>query len=271
MNKELVIITGMGAMGLACARRLGSGRQLLLVDNDMDRLNQSVVSLQSEGFTVRGHQLDLGDAASISVLCAGARELGPLRFLVHTAAVSPTQATAERIYQVNLEGTARLIAALADQVNSSTVGVVIASMAAQFIKLSDEQEIQLAESPPERLPKVASEWDNSADSNQAYMVAKRGNQVRVEIESLRWARHGGRLISLSPGIISTAQGRQEMREQPQVAELVADCPMRRIGTPEDIAAAVEWLTHPASSLVCGTDVLIDGGTIAALRWPQGRL
>lgn len=268
MSKELVIVTGMGAMGMACARRLGGGRQLLLVDNDADRLEQSVGALQEEGFTVSGQRVDLGDPASITALCTNARQRGPLRALVHTAAVSPTQARAERIYQVNLEGTARLLAGFVEQLGGSTVGIVIASMAAQFVSLSSEQEAQLAHIAPEQLATLVAGWENANDSNQAYMVAKRGNQLRVEVEALRWARRGARLLSISPGIISTAQGRQEVREQPQVAQLVADCPVGRIGTPEDIAATVEWLTHPAAGFICGTDLRIDGGTIAALRWAQ---
>ncbi|MNP70530.1 7-alpha-hydroxysteroid dehydrogenase [compost metagenome] len=77
-----------------------------------------------------------------------------------------------------------------------------------------------------------------------------------------------RLISISPGVISTAQGRQEIREQPEVARLVQENPMQRIGTPDDIANAVEWLTGPAASYISGVDLRIDGGTIAALRWQE---
>ena len=39
----------------------------------------------------------------------------------------------------------------------------------------------------------------------------------------------------------------------------------RIGTPEDIAAAVEFLISPAASFITGTDLLVDGGVIAAIR------
>jgi NAD(P)-dependent dehydrogenase (short-subunit alcohol dehydrogenase family) len=39
---------------------------------------------------------------------------------------------------------------------------------------------------------------------------------------------------------------------------------RRIGTPQDIAAAVEFLASPAASFITGIDLLVDGGVIAAL-------
>lgn len=40
----------------------------------------------------------------------------------------------------------------------------------------------------------------------------------------------------------------------------------RLGTPDDIAAAVEWLISPAASFVNATDLLVDGGVVATMRW-----
>ncbi|NWL80967.1 short-chain dehydrogenase [Pseudomonas taiwanensis] len=271
MNKELMIITGLGAMGLACARRLGTGRHLLLVDNSSERLQEAEQALAEGGYSVESLVLDLGASDAVQRLGDRIESLGAsLRLLLHTAAVSPTQASARTIYQVNLEGTARLLEQLTPFLAPGSVGVVIASMAGQFISLTPEQEQALASAPTQSIAELASSWEGSEDTNQAYMVAKRGNQLRVEVEALRWARRGGRLVSVSPGIISTAQGRQEVAEQPQVAQLVRDCPVGRIGTPEDIAACVEWLASPAAGFVTGTDLLIDGGTIAALRWASER-
>jgi NAD(P)-dependent dehydrogenase (short-subunit alcohol dehydrogenase family) len=39
----------------------------------------------------------------------------------------------------------------------------------------------------------------------------------------------------------------------------------RAGTPDDIAAAVEFLVSPAASFITGTDLLVDGGVVAAMR------
>jgi NAD(P)-dependent dehydrogenase (short-subunit alcohol dehydrogenase family) len=40
---------------------------------------------------------------------------------------------------------------------------------------------------------------------------------------------------------------------------------RRLGTPGDIAAAVEFLVSPAASFITGTDLLVDGGVVAAVQ------
>ena len=49
--------------------------------------------------------------------------------------------------------------------------------------------------------------------------------------------------------------------------IVANLAVPRMGTPEDIAAAIEFLCSPAASYITGTDLLVDGGATAARRWP----
>jgi NAD(P)-dependent dehydrogenase (short-subunit alcohol dehydrogenase family) len=41
----------------------------------------------------------------------------------------------------------------------------------------------------------------------------------------------------------------------------------RIGTPEDIAAAVEFLVSRRAGFITGTDLLVDGGVVASLQYP----
>ena len=74
-------------------------------------------------------------------------------------------------------------------------------------------------------------------------------------------------MSISPGIISTPMGRQELEEgsTEQMEGLLSISPVPRFGTAEDIAAAVDWLAGPAASFVSGCDLRVDGGVTAALR------
>lgn len=267
MKKQAIVVTGLGAMGIACARRIGSGYRLLLVDNNPDRVGAAVEALVADGFAADGLVLDIADPMSISSLVERTREHGRLRALVHTAAVSQSLApTADHIYDVNLIGTAHLLDALLPLSEPGTVGIVIASMGAQFISIPEDVERQLALGAADRLKAAVATLPDFDNKNKAYLIAKRGNQLRVEAEALTWAEHGARLVSISPGIISTAQGRLEMREHPVVEELVRECPAGRIGTPEDIASTVEWLISPQASFVTGVDIRVDGGTIAAQRW-----
>lgn len=268
--KQLVVVTGMGAMGLACARRIGSGMRLVLVDNDDARIDAAVAALSDDGYDVLSCKLDLADPAAIAALATTVTAQGQLRVLVHTAAVSQSlAASAHVIYAVNLSGTARLLDAMLALAGPSTVGVVIASMGAQFVTLAPEVERLLALAPVGQLEAVVTEVPDFDSKNKAYLIAKRGNQLRVEAQSLEWAKRGARLVSVSPGVISTAQGRLEMRAHAEVEALVRDSPAGRIGTPDDIAAIVEWLVGPHASYVTGVDIRADGGTIAAQRWRNG--
>jgi NAD(P)-dependent dehydrogenase (short-subunit alcohol dehydrogenase family) len=267
---KTVVVTGLGTMGLACARRMGVGRRLLLVDIDRRTVEAATALFAEDGYDVVPCVLDLGDPASIRDLVAATAAAGPLETLVHTAAISQAQAaTAEQIFEVNLVGTARLLDDFEPLLTRGAVGVVIASMGAQFIQVSPEAERAFALAPISELMAAAQSVPGHDDKSHAYLVAKRGNQLRVEARALAWAERGARLLSISPGLISTAQGRLELKEHPLVATVLEESPVPRIGTPEDIAALVEWVSSPVASYLTGTDLRTDGGIVAALRW--GRL
>jgi NAD(P)-dependent dehydrogenase (short-subunit alcohol dehydrogenase family) len=260
---ELIVITGAGGMGIACARRLGVGRRVLLADFDTARLASVAEALTGDGFDVTTQQVDVADAASVTALAARAAALGSLRTLVHTAGLSPTMADAARLYAVDLVGTALLMDAFLPLAGPGTVAVMVASMAGYGANLPPEIVRQLALAPTADL--LAAVAGLPTDAASAYCVAKRGNQVRVEAAAALWGRQGGRIVSISPGIIATPMGRQEHQEQPRMAQLLAMSPVQRWGTAEDIAAAADWLASPAASFVSGIDLRVDGGVMAALR------
>jgi NAD(P)-dependent dehydrogenase (short-subunit alcohol dehydrogenase family) len=62
-------------------------------------------------------------------------------------------------------------------------------------------------------------------------------------------------------------GRQELTEgsSEQMQGMLAISPVPRIGTAEDIAAAVQWLASPQASFVSGCDLRVDGGVVAAIH------
>jgi NAD(P)-dependent dehydrogenase (short-subunit alcohol dehydrogenase family) len=77
--------------------------------------------------------------------------------------------------------------------------------------------------------------------------------------------------SISPGIISTPMGAEELAGQSgdQMRQMVAASATGRLGTPDDIAAAAAFLLDPRASFITGTDLLVDGGAVAAVRWHLG--
>src|SRR5690242_2808025 len=93
-------------MGLACARRLGSGRHVLVADSSTQRLEQVADLLRGEGHSVSPQPVDVADRGSMRALAQGAAELGPIGVIVYTAGVSPTMAPPKQIYCIDLLGPA---------------------------------------------------------------------------------------------------------------------------------------------------------------------
>ncbi len=96
----------------------------------------------------------------------------------------------------------------------------------------------------------------------AYNALKGGLVVYTKQLSQFVAPKGIRVNAVSPGPIYFAGGAWEMIEKhmPQVYEgTLAQCPMGRMGTPEEIARTVAFLASPAASLITGVNLVADGG------------
>jgi NAD(P)-dependent dehydrogenase (short-subunit alcohol dehydrogenase family) len=270
-RREVVVVTGTGGMGRAVARRLGSGRALVLADASEAQLEEAAEGLRGDGFDVHPVAVDVASDRHVAALADRASELGALRALVHTAGVSPVQATPRQIVDVDVVGTARVLDAFEPLVEPGTVAVCIASMAGTMTTLPPEVLRLLAVTPTDRLAALSVLDPSDMDSGVAYGLAKRANQVRVQAASVRWGRRGGRVVSVSPGVIHTPMGRAEL-EGPfgeAMRDMIERSGTRRVGTPDDVAAAVEFLTGPSASFITGTDLLVDGGVVAALAAPDG--
>jgi NAD(P)-dependent dehydrogenase (short-subunit alcohol dehydrogenase family) len=149
-------------------------------------------------------------------------------------------------------------------------GVVIASMAGTMAagQLPPEAEGALALTPADQLPSLP--FLSSAavpNPGAAYGIAKRANQLRVQAASLTWGKRGARVNSISPGVISTPMGQAELSGESgaMMQGMIDVSGTGRIGTPSDIAEAAAFLLGPSASFITGTDLLVDGGVIAAVR------
>jgi len=264
---RVVVVTGLGGMGLAIARRLGPGSTLVLADVNRSALSEAADALRIEGQRVVEQPTDVSDAGSVIALASAAMKVGRVDTLVHTAGLSPVQASVGAILRVDLLGTALMLDAFASAIAPGGAGVVIASSAGSMFPLDPDLERRLATTPTATLLDLP-ELSESALGNPgiAYGMAKRANQLRVRAASMAWGRRRARVNSISPGIISTPMGRAEL-EGPSgefMQSMVDGSGTGRMGTPDDIAAAADFLTGTQSTFVTGTDLLVDGGAVAAV-------
>ena len=107
------------------------------------------------------------------------------------------------------------------------------------------------------------------DPGLAYAYAKRVVRFLVQQASAPWGQRQARINSISPGITSTPMGDEELAgpHGEGMRGMVAASAAGRTGQPEEIAAAAAFLLEPDASFVTGTDLLVDGGMVAALLAP----
>jgi NAD(P)-dependent dehydrogenase (short-subunit alcohol dehydrogenase family) len=269
MPNDVIVIVGSGGMGIACAHRLGSGRTVVLSDLNSDCLETATRGLVASGHDIHATTVDVTSPLSVSDLAAYATGLGRVTSVVHTAGVSPEQADVDTILGVDLVGVALVLEHLGEVIEVGGAGVVIASMAGHFHPAMDPGlEHQLADTPAGELLAIpACAPALFRNSQEAYSFAKRANHLRVAAAAVGWGRRGARINSISPGIISTAMGTQELdgRSGPVMKAMIDGSAAGRIGTPGDIAAAVEFLLSPAASFITGADLVVDGGITGAVR------
>jgi NAD(P)-dependent dehydrogenase (short-subunit alcohol dehydrogenase family) len=78
--------------------------------------------------------------------------------------------------------------------------------------------------------------------------------------AVEWGPRGVRVNAVAPGLIATGMTRALVENPDLATRRVEATPLRRVGTPADVAGAVVYLASPASSFVAGHALVIDGGT-----------
>ena len=103
----------------------------------------------------------------------------------------------------------------------------------------------------------------SPASGSAYTASKHAILGLTKSAALEYAQAGIRVNAVCPGVIRTPLVERHIARHPELEQsLVAAQPVGRMGTPDEVAAAVLWLCSDAASLVTGHPMVIDGGFIA---------
>lgn len=267
MEKEVMILTGAGQIGMAIARRMGYGKKIILGDKKTENA-QAVAKIMNEaGFDVLAMEMDLSSRDSILNLIAEAKKAGRITMLVNAAGVSPSQAPVEEILKVDLYGTAVLLEEVGKIIAPGGVGVTISSQSGHRMEqLSPGADKQLACTPPEELLSLEIlQPGNIRDTLHAYQMAKRCNEKRVMAEAVKWGKRNARINAIAPGIIVTPLALDEFNgpRGDFYKNMFANSPAGRPGTADEVANVAELLLSDRGAFITGSTFLIDGGATSS--------
>jgi len=267
MKTEVIVVIGAGGNGMAIARRQGFGRHILLADFNEKLLDSALKELETASYKVSVQKVDVSSRESVRALADKAASLGSVINVVNTAGLSPNMAPPDRVLAVDLYGSAVVFEEFERVIAPGGAGLVVSSMAGHMSSpLPAEHDLAFAPAD-ELLGKPFLAPNAVPDSMVAYILSKRANHLRVQAASITWGKRGARVNSISPGIVATPLAQHELNSPiGDIYRAMIDAsPAKRMASPDEIAVAANFLLGPDSGFVTGSDLLIDGGVISAMR------
>jgi NAD(P)-dependent dehydrogenase (short-subunit alcohol dehydrogenase family) len=245
MGRVAVVTGGASGMGLAIGQRLATdGHRVALLDLDGDAAERAATDVRGTGVEALGAEVDVADRAAVDDALARVRkDLGPVEIMVTSAGLDGfsrfTEISAaqwDRIIAVNLTGTFHCLqAAVPDMLEAGWGRIVTISSSS-------------AQSPGAR--------------GMAHYVASKGGVIGLtKALAAELGSHGITVNTIPPGAIETPMSRraQEGGDLPDTEVIVKMIPVRRIGKPEDIAAACAFLCSEEAGYITGQQINLNGG------------
>jgi len=267
MFKEVMLLAGAGQIGMAIARRMGSGKKIVIGDKS-ERNGQAIADMMNNaGFDAEAVEMDLSSRESIVSMIKRGREYGEIKMLVNAAGMSPSQASIEDILRVDLYGSAVLMEETGKVIAEGGTGIQISSQSGfRMPALTAEQDRALAMTKTEELLSLDFlQPENIENTLHAYQLSKRANEKRVMYEAVRWGERGARINDIAPGIIVTPLAIDEFNgiRGDFYKNMFAKCPAGRPGTADEIADLAELLMSERGAFITGATFLADGGATAS--------
>ena len=100
------------------------------------------------------------------------------------------------------------------------------------------------------------------EGHGSYAASKGGLNMLTKVMAAEWGRHNIQANAIAPTVILTPMGEQVWGDPAKGGPMLAKIPLGRFGRPVEVADLVLFLSSPASDLICGAVILIDGGYTA---------
>ena len=102
---------------------------------------------------------------------------------------------------------------------------------------------------------------HSTMGNPAYNASKTGAVGLTRTLAEAWAENGIRVNGIAPGLVDTKMTKATTANPKRLEGAIERIPLKRLGTPADMAGAALFLASPLSSYIVGQTLIVDGGLI----------
>ena len=273
-KKEVIALLGAGSMGTAIVRRIAAGRKILLGDISEKNLEKVSHDFQYSGYDVETMIVNALEKDSIEAFAEKAASLGDVMFFIDTAGASPHQTNPEHILNLDMVGTGYAVDAFGKVMAKDGAGLIVSSQTGYMYPIPYEAEQEILNTPTEKLMDLAFIKETAMqNSGLAYMIAKRINQLQaMKAAATTWKERRARINTISPGVIVTPLAYDEFAAAGEGYQQMVDASAaERCGTSDEIAEAGAFLLGEHAGFITVTDLLIDGGVIAAIRTGKYKL
>ncbi len=100
------------------------------------------------------------------------------------------------------------------------------------------------------------------EGHASYAASKGGLNMLTKVMALEWGPYNVQVNAVAPTVILTPMGTQVWGDPAKAEPMLAKIPLRRFGQPVEVADLILFLASPASDLITGETILIDGGYTA---------
>jgi len=102
---------------------------------------------------------------------------------------------------------------------------------------------------------------HSTMGNPAYNASKTGAMGLTRTLGEAWAENGIRVNGIAPGLVDTKMTKATTANPKRLEGALERIPLKRLGTPADMAGAALFLASPLASYIIGQTIIVDGGLI----------